>query len=95
MNRQRQESSYESNGLAKDTETKYSTNTSSGINQSEVQGFLSLTAGIILLLAPKLFPEILMIAVTITALGLIIYGGRKAHVITRAQELFQSIRSRS
>ena len=90
MNRQRQE--YESsrertNGLAHDTDTSANKHESGGLTQSELQGFLTFGGGILLLLAPWVFPTLLNIAVAATALVLIFFGSRKAHLLSRTRDL--------
>jgi hypothetical protein len=92
MNRQRQE--YESsrertNGLAYDTEASASRQESGGLTQSEVQGFLTLGGGILLLIAPWAFPTLLNIAVAATALVLIFFGSRRAHLVSKIRDFIR------
>ncbi len=100
MNRPRQEESkYETNGMAKDADTTTSSSRksnvgTSGLTQSELQGFLLFGAGAALIVAPWLFPTLVRWAVALTAVGLLFVGSRKAHLIERAQELFQNMRNK-
>ena len=99
MNRQRQE--YEStrergNGLAYDTDTSANTHESAAtVTQSELQGFLTLGGGILLLLAPWAFPTLLNIAVAATALVLMFFGGKKAHIVSKTRDLISRWRNSS
>lgn len=97
MNKPRhEEPKYGTNGMAKDADTTYTSRksglTTSAVTQSEWQGIFLFGAGIALIVAPWLFPNLVRWTIALTSVGLLFIGAKKAHLIERAREFFQRFR---